>query len=116
MIGALDPDQRITGQGILRLRRAGIAVDLFSPELMAEVEELNRDFTGACEARSATQSQAADKTVRDLASWLLSYPIEDRSTHPGDRPYANLGDFDRAIEYLLRALENSSNSGRAGMA
>jgi pyrimidine deaminase RibD-like protein len=54
VIGALDPDQRITGQGVLRLRRAGIAVDLFPPELMAEVEELNRDFIKDREAETAT--------------------------------------------------------------
>lgn len=54
VIGALDPDQRITGQGVLRLRRAGIAVDLFPPEMMAEVEELNRDYTGDREAAAAT--------------------------------------------------------------
>lgn len=45
VIGMLDPDQRITGQGILKLRNAGIAVDLSPPELTAKIEELNRDFT-----------------------------------------------------------------------
>jgi hypothetical protein len=54
VIGALDPDQRITGQGVLRLRRAGIAVNLFPPDLMAEVEELNRDFIKDCETRATT--------------------------------------------------------------
>lgn len=54
VIGALDPDQRITGKGVLRLRRAGIAVDLFPPDLMAEVEEINRDFIRDCETRATT--------------------------------------------------------------
>ena len=54
VIGTLDPDQRITGQGVLRLRRAGIAVDLFPPELMSEVEELNRNFIRDREAEIAT--------------------------------------------------------------
>lgn len=54
VIGVLDPDQRITGQGVLRLRRAGIAVALFPPKLMAEVEELNRDFIRDRETAMAT--------------------------------------------------------------
>jgi pyrimidine deaminase RibD-like protein len=58
VIGMLDPDQRITGRGILRLRRAGIAVDLFPPGLMAELEELNRDFI---RDRTASGAQSRSK-------------------------------------------------------
>ena len=44
VIGMLDPDHRISGQGQRTLRKAGVITDLFLPDLMAEVEELNREF------------------------------------------------------------------------
>jgi pyrimidine deaminase RibD-like protein len=43
-IGVLDPNDAIRGRGELRLRAAGIDVVRFDPDLMGQIEELNRDF------------------------------------------------------------------------
>lgn len=43
-IGTIDPNDRIRGRGEFRLRSAGIEILRFDPDLMASIEELNRDF------------------------------------------------------------------------
>ena len=73
VIGSLDPNQDITGKGILRLRRAGIAVDLFPPELMSEIEELNREFTRDQELR---QSRIQPPGIKE-AGITAFYPSRD---------------------------------------
>lgn len=44
VIGVLDPNDAIRGRGELRLRDAGIQIARFDSDLMAQIEELNRDF------------------------------------------------------------------------
>ncbi len=57
VIGVLDPNDAIRGRGELRLRDAGIEIARFDADLMAQIEELNREF-----ARLHAGAQTPERT------------------------------------------------------
>jgi pyrimidine deaminase RibD-like protein len=62
VIGVLDPNDAIRGRGELRLREAGIQIARFDPDLMAQIEELNREFARlhARAGMQRTKAQTSD--------------------------------------------------------
>jgi len=62
VIGTLDPNDAICGRGERRLRDAGIAIARFDPDLMSQLEELNRDFTRDQAARRGLERNELQTT------------------------------------------------------
>ena len=74
VIGSLDPNPVIRGHGQIILREANIVTDFFPADLMAQVEELNRDFirshragtSGGQGMQTATDALAAQSFSEQL--------------------------------------------------
>jgi len=61
-IGVLDPNEKIRGSGELRLREAGVQIVRFDPDLMAVIEELNREFSRQHRSGLRRERTAAETT------------------------------------------------------
>lgn len=60
VIGMLDPNERICGRGVRRLRKANIETVMFPPDLGAQVEDQNREFERHILAAEANADQAGN--------------------------------------------------------
>lgn len=83
MVGMLDPNREVTGQGIYLLQDAGIEVGLFNS---AEVRELNADFVDYFNQRGSMALHAAE--IAKTTSRLL---VERELRHYRDNPGSEVG-------------------------
>lgn len=89
VIGMLDPNPSITGKGQIALRKANIVTEFFPSGLMAEVEELNRDFIRAQASANYSNNKLVDDEFierhrqRSLDGWYnaINYIYWDKNFH-----------------------------------
>jgi pyrimidine deaminase RibD-like protein len=95
VIGMLDPNEKICGKGVRRLRKANIEVVMFPPDLMAQVEDQNREFERFI-------LDADQKTVCDGRIYRHGWP-NDKPTVAGIRNTAGKPLRDAAVR--IRFIE-----------
>ncbi len=114
VIGMLDPNPIVRGLGFRKLRMANIKTEVFPHDLMAQVEEINRDFIHAIESNPVHQATqefgvlavaAKHRMQRAPVERTLSICLETlRRIVKGQIPIS-----DREASYFRRWLEVVEN-------
>ena len=96
VIGMLDPNEKICGRGFRKLRKANIEVVMFPPDLMAQVEDQNREF---------------ERSILDSGPIAACDGLIYRHAWPNDKPTVggirnNSGKALRNAAVRIRFIEN----------
>jgi hypothetical protein len=90
----LDPDDRISGKGVRKLRKAGIETVLFQHDLAMEVEELNRELTRFCEQNLRTEVGPASMELwKEVAGLRSEFAEFKQNAETRERERAEFENF-----------------------
>lgn len=117
VIGMLDPNPDIRGKGQLRLRDANITTDLFPSDLMAQVEEINREFLRCHREAGSIGNRAAPSPADEGVVYLVGISFADQLADMKREEKAEkfrLVQDDRGIrEYSRREIDTLTTTQRA---
>jgi pyrimidine deaminase RibD-like protein len=78
VIGMVDPNDKVSGKGLLELRKANVSIEFFPTHLMSQVEELNHRFI---RSHSVLQTSSANLIDDEVIQRLRQRSLDDWYRH-----------------------------------